>query len=321
VPARNPLSRTLVFALVLTLGHASGAWAQDDHWGMPLQARVAVSFGVLPAARTDSGDTYDARQMTARVGIPLIRPRFGGGSDARRFGLTLNVGFRGVSARVPFFPDRRSLYDIEGGVSGFHVFGPDNQLLWAAEAGVAEDRAAPGSPRPRLLGHVLGIRQQRPSFALIYGGAYSVALGKPRVLPVVGIIWRPSSETTVSALGPFSASVHRRVGRALVVGGRAGLSGNQFRIPSVSQFGTSSDDLRLRVRDLRFGAEAGVRLHERLVFVVDAGVAMLGHLGVAEGNARTEIYSSRVGTQPYVTVGIRTFLGVSSPWDLLGGLW
>jgi hypothetical protein len=310
-----------LLALALLCLSALPAAAQEEGSVLRLQPQVAATVGALPdASLADSTQRFGRRDFGASFAVPLTRGWEPGSWDIPPFRLVLHGGVRVAPATLPLAAPDTTLYSLHGGLSGVHIFSQQNQLAWSGEVGFAEDRSTVSHPRPRVLGSVIGLRRRSASLTWLYGGAYSFAFGRGRALPIFGFVWRAAPETTVQVIGPIEGGVRRRLGSRLVIGARAALAGNQFQVSNDGQFPGQPDELQLRVRELRLGVEAGIRVHGRLDLVVDGGVATLRHLGLAPDASSfgrgwkpaSEFFSSSVASAPYFTIGLRLILS-SSP--------
>lgn len=301
----------LVVILLGTLMAASAS-AQDERWAPLFGPSLVVSAGGVPTAGLGaSSGEYGYRAIAFGAAAPVMGGWEWDGGGISGFRLMVHVRFQAESAEVPDRPDVRRLFSMEAGVSAIHVLDRDNQITWSAGAGAAEDRETLSSPKPRLVGRVIALHRRSDRLTLLYGGAYTFVLGKGRLLPVFGILWRPLPGTTVSVIGPVSGRVIHRAGQRLVLSAQASLRGNQYH--SVA----NGSDAYLRVRELRLGGEVGVLLGRSMALFGEAGVATARRLTMALG--ATELWSDSAGTQPYVSIGLRVSFGTRARWDGLEG--
>jgi hypothetical protein len=297
---------------------ADRAAAQDDRLTPGRGPSVSVSVGAVPTASTGNpGEQYGYRDAGLAVSVPIKGGWDWGPGGALGFRLMAHAGFHTDSAVVPYRPDRRQLLSIDAGVSAIHVLSRDNQISWSVGAGIAQDSDTLSSPKLRLSGRVVALHRSSQTLTLLYGGAYTFLLGKGRMLPIFGVLWRPNPGTTVHLLGPISGGIQHRLASRLIVGGQAGLRGNQYRIASTERFPSTSGDLLLRVRELRVGGSVRALVGRALALSAEGGVAAARRLAVVDGT--TEKYSSTVGAQPYATIGLRISFSKQPRWDGLGG--
>jgi opacity protein-like surface antigen len=233
-----------------------------------------------------------------------------------KFRLLTFAGFKTDFALLPYMTGRQNLYVLDAGVSGVHVLNPRNQITWSIAAGFSEDDSTVSSPKIKETGRVVAAYRKSDSLTLLYGGGYSFDFGQGRFLPVLGFHWRPHPGTTVSVVGPFSGHVQQRISQRLMVGAQAGVSGNQYHIANNEQFSSPTDNLYLRLKEVRFGGQVGVRLNRSVSLLGDAGVATARTLTYADG--KTRLSSLDVGAEPYVSISLRYSFSKQARWEDFG---
>jgi hypothetical protein len=293
------------------------ATAQDSHWGPQPGPSIVVTAGMVPTTDlTQPGQSYGFRDAGLRVRVPLIGGWDWDTSEMSKFRLLTFAGFKTDSALLPYMPGRQNLYALDAGVSGAHVLNPKHQITWSVATGFAEDSSTVSSPKVKVTGRVVAAYRKNDSLTLLYGGGYSFDLGQGKLLPVFGFRWRPQPGTTVSVIGPFSGHVQQRVSQRLMVGAQAGLRGNQYHVANNEQFSSPTDTLYLRLKELRFGGQVGVRLNRSVALLGDAGVATARTLTYADG--KTRLSTLDVGAQPYVSISLRYSFSKQGHWEDFG---
>jgi hypothetical protein len=272
----------------------------------------------VPSAQVGDGDQqYGDRDVRLRASIPIKGGWDWDGTKVTGFRLAAYAGFQVGSAEVPYRVDRRNLYSLDAGLSAMHVLSQKTQLTWSLGAGAAEDNDTISSPKVRVSARLVALRKISDKLTLLYGGAYTFVLGKGRLVPILGGVWRPSSGTTIHVVAPISARVQHRLGSRLVIGAQAHMQGNQYRVANNDQVSSPTGDLRLRVRELRVGGEVGVMLGRSLVLAAEAGIATARRLTFADG--KTELQALDVGKKPYVSINLRYSFSTRRPWEGFGG--
>jgi hypothetical protein len=233
-----------------------------------------------------------------------------------KFRLLAHAGFKTDSALVPYTTGRRDLYALDAGVSAVHILNPKNRITWSIGTGFAEDSSTISSPKVKVTGRVVAAYRKSESLTLFYGGGYSFVLGRGKPLPVFGFRWRPHPGTTVSILGPFAGHVQQRVGQRLMVGAQGGLRGNQYHIANNEQFSSATNNLYLRLKEVRLGGQMGVRLNRSVALLSEAGVATARTLTFADG--KTTLSSLNIGAKPYVSISLRYSFSKQGHWEDFG---
>lgn len=306
----------VVAIAVLCVLVARQASAQDERWNWTPQFGpniVASAGAVAPADVGDSGQRYRFRVAGLGVAVPIAGGWDWDGQDISGFRLMVHGGFHLTAATIPYSTDQQDLFAMEAGVSAMHILGRDNQIIWSAGVAMAEATSASSSPKPRLVGRVIAVHKCSETLTLLYGGAYAFITGKGRAIPVFGVLWRPRPGTTITAIGPLVGRVHQQIGSHLMVGAQVGLRGNQYRIGSNARFSSPTDELHLRVREVRIGGEAGLVVGRSLALFGEAGVATARTVMFADG--KTELFSATAATQPYFTVSLRVSFKKTGRWD------
>jgi Domain of unknown function (DUF6268) len=306
-----------IVALVVVvgvLGIARRAAAQDDRGTPGFGPNVSASSGAVPNADVgDSGQRYGYRDVGFGVSVPIKGGWDWDGQNLSGFRLMVHGGFHTDSAIIPYRSDRRDLYSTDVGVTAVHSLSAENQISWSAGEGFAEDNDTISSPKWRLSARVIAFHRVSEKLTLLYGGAYTFVLGRGRLLPMFGAVWRPNRGTSINVLGPISGRVHHRVGQRLVIGAQAGLRGGQYRVANNQQFSSASDNLLLRVREIRLGGEVGLILGRSLVLSGEAGIATARQVKLADGN--TELFSSAVGPRPWASITLRVPFSKRPRWE------
>jgi hypothetical protein len=305
----------MAVSAALVLCHPASA--QDGQLAAGRGPGISVSIGGTPSASVkDAAESYGYRDLGLGVSVPLI-----GGWDwergaAPRFRLMADARVHAESAQVPYRPDRRSLISVQAGLTGIHVLSRENQLTWSVDGGFAKDNDPSATTKARLTGRVIVLHRLSQTLSFLGGGAFGYALGKGRLLPVIGVLWRPDSGTTIHVLGPLSAGVQHRMGSRLVVGGRAEMRGNQYLIASTDQYQSATGELSLRIRELHIAGEMRLLVGSSLSVAAQAGLAAARRLTLADG--KDELFSSKVGPKPFATIGLRYTFSKRPRWDGLG---
>jgi hypothetical protein len=293
------------------------AIAQDSHWGPEPGPSIVATAGMVPTTDlAQPGQSYGFRDAGLRVTAPLIGGWDWDSSEMSKFRLLAFARFKTDSTIIPNLPGRQELYALEAGFSGVHVLNPKHQITWLVGSGFAEDSSTVSSPKVKVTGRVVAAYRKSDSLTLLYGGAYSFVLGQGKLLPVLGFRWRPYPGTTVSVVGPFAGHVHQRINQRLMVGAQAGLRGNQYHIPNNEQFSSPTNNLYLRLKELRLGGQVGVRLNRSVGLLGEAGVATSRTLSYADG--KTRLSSLDVRAQPYVSISLRYSFSKHGHWEDFG---
>lgn len=293
------------------------ATAQDSYWSPQAGPSIVATTGMV--STTDiatTGQPYGFRDAGLRIAVPLVGGWDWDTSEMSKFRLLAHAGFSTDSALLPYTIGRTDLYKFDAGISAVHILNPKNQITWSIGAGFAEDSSTISSPKVKVTGRVVAAYRKNDSLTLFYGGAYSFVLGRGRPLPVFGFRWRPGPGTTVSILGPFSARVQQRVGHRLMVGAQGGFHGNQYHIANNEQFNSPTNDLYLRLKELRLGGQMGVRLNRSVALLGEAGVATSRTLTFADG--KTTLSSLNAGAEPYVSISLRYSFSKKGHWEDFG---
>ena len=303
---------------------AAPAAAQVQTGDLRSRPHVAVTFATDPEVAVGTlGDRFGIRTVGATAAVPIFgeapsQPL----SDRRTFRLLLDGGFHAASSTLPFVVAQQTLSNGKGGVTGIHGLNRTNALVWSVDLGFAQARSATATTTSgsaaRLLGRATGVHRQSESLTLIYGADYSYTSGKGRVVPVLGVQWRPNlGSTSIRITAPFDGVVLQRLNARVSVGGRVALQGNQYKFANNGQFPGNSDSLALSLREVRAGADASVRMTSMLFLVGEAGASTVRHLGAVD--KKTEIYVPPTRTSPYFRIGLRLSLSTNPPWDDLLG--
>lgn len=303
--------------LVGILAMSPLASAQKGYWDPEPDPSIVASAGAVETADlAQPGQSYGLRDAELRASLPWVGGWDWDRREAPKFRLLASVGFRVDSALVPYTTGRQRLYASEIGFSGVHVLNPKNQITWSIRTGFAEEDSTVSSPKIKEAGSFVAAYRKSDSLTLLYGGAYSYLLGQGKFLPAFGFRWRPHPGTNVSILGPFSGQVHQRLGQRLMVGVQAGLSGNQYHIANNEEFSSPTNNLYLRLREVRIGGQVGVRLNESLALLGEAGAATDRKLTFADGN--TALSSLDVSAKPYVSISLRCSFSKQRHWEDFG---
>ena len=293
------------------------AAAQDSYWGLQPGPSIVATAGMVPTTDLlQPGQSYGSRDASIRVRLPLIGGWDWDSNEMSKFRLLAFTGFKADSAIIPSITGRQNLYALDAGVTAVHVLNPKHQISWSVAAGFAEDSSTVSSPRVKVTGRVVAAYRKSDSLTLLYGGAYSFVLGQEKLLPVFGFRWRPHPGTTVSVLGPFAGQVHQRVSPRLMVGAQASLRGNQYHISNNEQFSFPTNNLYLRLKELRLGGQVGIRLNRSVALLGEAGVASARTLTFADD--KTRLSSLDVGASPYVSISLRYSFSRQERWEELG---
>jgi hypothetical protein len=293
------------------------AAAQDSYWGLQPGPSIVATAGMVPTTDlAQPGQSYGSRDAGLRVRVPLIGGWDWDSNEMSKFRLLAFAGFKADSALVPYMSGRQDLYALDAGVSAIHALNPKHEITWSVGAGFAEDSSTISSPRVKVTGRVVAAYRKSDSLTLLYGGAYTFVLGEGKLLPVFGFRWRPRPGTTVSVLGPFAGHVHQRVNQRLMVGAQAGLRGNQYHIQNNEQFSSPTNNLYLRLKELRLGGQVGIRLNRSVALLGEAGVATARTLTFADG--KTRLSSLDAGAKPYVSISLRYSFSKQEHWEEFG---
>jgi hypothetical protein len=302
----------VVLASILII--APLATAQDSHWGPQAGPSIVATAGIVPTADLAlPGQRYGVRDAGLRVTVPLLGGWDWDTNEMSKFRLLAHVGFNTDSALVPYTTGRLDLYALHVAVTGVHILNPKNQITWSVGTGFAEDSSTVSSPKIKVTGRVVAAYRKSDSLTLLYGGAYSFALGRGKPLPVFGFRWRLHPGTTVSIMAPFTGHVHQSVGERLMVGAQAGLRGNQYHIANNEQFSSPTNNLYLRLKEVRLGGQMGARLNRSVTLLGEAGVATARTLEFADG--KTTLSSLNIGAKPYLSIGLRYSFSKRGHWE------
>jgi hypothetical protein len=117
----------------------------------------------------------------------------------------------------------------------------------------------------------------------------------------------------VSILGPFRGLVQQRVGQRLMIGVQGGLHGNQYHIGNNEQLTSATDNLYLRLKEVRVGGQIGVRLNPSITVLGEVRATMARPLTFADG--KTTLSSLNIGAKPYLSISLRYSFSKKGHWE------
>lgn len=188
-----------VFFCVVT---ALSAFAQRTTEESFIPSYNAGNFYYLWGSRTDLEDVRGSSLMQHEVGLlaqyPVLEVENGRLTAGLRFRWNL-FDFDGPDV---FGEDLLDLYRVQIPLNYWHELN-DQWKIWAGlEPGVFSDFEDISGEDFTATALVVAAYEWRPAWTLSFGGYYSRDLGDDRLLPVLGVIWRPNPHWNVSATFP-----------------------------------------------------------------------------------------------------------------------
>lgn len=305
------LTLCVIPAFLLTIP----ALAQDEFGLGLMRPHLSATVGGTPNSDlADVPGSYGSHTLAASLVFPIggSGPVDGSGPPLRLLG---HVDARVADGDISFLRGSRTFYSASGGVSAVFARNSGDAFLASLGVGLAEDGTSLGSPHARLSCLFLEMHRVNPSVSLAYGLAYSYLLGEGRLLPAFGVSWQPDPQWRVRFLLPLTASVRHRASDRWTLGFRAGPDGNRFGVANGGTFPGQADSLRLRVRGVKTGLEAAVRLDGGVSVRIEGGIAARRSLAIYDG--RVELLSTKVANAPYASLTIGLSLGARkrAAWD------
>jgi polyhydroxybutyrate depolymerase len=222
--------------------------------------------------------------------------------DAHLVRVMLQYRIEGERVQADMFARDQQVTKAGLGLTAVYVAPSLNMYAVYAGAAIAESREALSSPSLMPTAIALGTYHTSKRLALIYGGGFGYALGRPWLLPAAGLSWTPSRTWNVSMILPIFATVKHKLTRKLSADALLAVSGDRFGIANEGAFAGSGDDLRVEVGEARLGLGMAYRwtkhwsvrgelgfLGPRRLRVVDAGTTVMSADSKGAGYLSTAI--------------------------------
>jgi hypothetical protein len=193
---------TVTFASVVCLTTACAALAARPTEESFIPNYSAASLQGLWGSRSDLKDTSDGSMMQYELGVLAQYPVYR--SDETRF--TAGVRFRwnefDFDGVAPLGFSTLDLYRLQIPLNYWHAFGEQWKLWVGAEPGFFTDFKEISGDDFAASAMIVAAYEWRPQWSLSFGAYYSRDLGEDKVLPVIGVIWRPNPHWNLSATFP-----------------------------------------------------------------------------------------------------------------------
>jgi hypothetical protein len=162
----------------------------------------AGTLGYLWGSESDLADVPGAAMTLHEAAAQAQYPVW----MTERSRLTAGVRYRynrlDFSGANPFAAGDLDLHRLQVPVNFWHSF-HDQWKLWAgAEPGLFTDFGHVNGDDFALTALAVGAYEFAPAWTVSFGGYYSRDLGEDRLLPVLGVIWRPNAHWNLSATFP-----------------------------------------------------------------------------------------------------------------------
>jgi hypothetical protein len=271
------MKKQFLFLPLLVLGSSLTALAQIEPPPEPGQIGLSLSTKAFASGESTlkQGDTrYEKVKANGyEIGVSQVFRLQEGG--ALRFGLEQQATFidqhrEGSSPEVPL-PD--SLKSVTAMAS--YTQKVDQNWSWSARASVGSYVAESGllSDGWGASASFVGIYNQSKATTWMFGLAYNSLLKDLRVLPVVGLIWRPAQQWSVTVGFPKTAVTYR-FSRDLSLGLAVSGAGGAYYVekdPRTGAVSKSLDGSRLQQREIRVGLDATWRVNSSVRLAATVG--------------------------------------------------
>ncbi len=292
--------------LFLAIGAACGLLAAAEESGRKTEesfipSYVAANVQYSWGSRTDLKDAGDASMGQQEAGALAQYPLYR--SDRARF--TVGVRYRWTQldfdGNSPFGDEALDLHRVQIPLNYWRSLS-DQWKLWAGiEPGFFTDFDAISDEDVAVTALAVAAYEWRPEWSVSFGAYYSRDLGEDRVLPVLGLIWRPSRHWNVAATFPrFRLAYAPNEDWVFDATVRPGGSGWNIRTDD-------GQDLNLEYKSWRasFGIERllSTDLLGKLSAFVEAGVGFAQDLKLKDGS--DERYATDLGETATLSGGLR----------------
>ncbi len=283
--------------------------AQETGFGVErFASHVTLSlFGATKANLEDTAGSF--RISTGSVDAsfslysdPAVPPR-----TFPSFRLVGNVGFLAGPADISFLTRRHTVYRADVRPAAIWAVSDRDIFLVSIGAGFSEDQETIRNPRLRATALVLGNHRASETRSYQYGLAYSYVFGRGRLLPLAGFRWRPAPDWLVSAMVPFVISVRHGVSSGAAVGLLVAPHGNEVRFSNSGDFPGQPDTVHFRLRELKIGGEADLRIARSVLARLEAGALVARQLRFADGD--NEFLKTSLRPAAYAQLTLRWSFG------------
>lgn len=292
--------RTALFSLVVFSALALSA-AEDSTEERFIPNYAAGDLHYLWSGRADldapSSSSLQVQEAGMKVPVPLFsneRTRFTAGLDVRWNGLDFDG--------VPAFRDSLNLYRVQVPFDFWHSFN-DRWKAWGrVEPGLFTDFKEVNEDAWAVTVLALASYQFRPELSGAFGVYYSRDLGEDRVLPALGVIWKPDPHWNIGLTFPRASVAYAPSSRWLF---------SVYAAPGGAGWSVKDEDsgehLRLNYTSWRaaLGAECQFAQAGPATFWVFAAGGWQFGQEVELEHDRTTLYETDMDDSPFVTAGVR----------------
>lgn len=162
----------------------------------------AASVSYLWGSRADLKSSPGASLMQREVGLQAQYPLFRSEDSRLTAGVRLRWNEFDFDGATPLGGGTLNLYRVQIPVNYWHKFG-DQWKLWAGvDPGLFTDFKRVSGDDFAVSALAVVAYEWRPEWSFSLGAYYSRDLGEDKVLPVLGVIWRPNPHWNISATFP-----------------------------------------------------------------------------------------------------------------------
>ncbi len=194
--------KTHICALLLSLSISFAAQAERATEESFIPSYSAASVHYLWGSSADLKKFPGASLGQQEVGVLAQYPLFRS-EDSR---LTTGVRFRwnqfDFEGTSPFGTDTLDLFRLQVPVNYWHSFGGQWKFWAGVDPGLFTDFKNISEDDFTVSALAVASYEWRPEWSFSFGGYYSRDLGDDKLLPVLGVIWRPNRHWNVSATFP-----------------------------------------------------------------------------------------------------------------------
>ncbi len=299
-PPRTPGKRGILPSVMLCSAMALAA-AEDPTEERFIPNYAAGDVHYLWSGRADldapAGSSLRVQEAGLKVPVPLYgneRTRLTAGLDLRWNGLDFDG--------VPFFPKSLNLYRVQAPFDLWHSFN-DRWKAWArVEPGLFTDFKQLDEDAFAVTVLALASYQFRPELSGAFGVYYSRDLGEDRVLPALGLIWKPDPHWNIGLTFP-RASVAYAPNSSWLFSAYAAPGGAGWSIKDEA----SGENFRLNYTSWRAALGAEYRFAKAgpaSFWVFAAGGWQFGQEVELEDD-RATLYETDMDASPFATAGVR----------------
>lgn len=262
----------------------------------------AGTLSYLWGSESDLKDFGGASMTLHEVGIGAVYPVWMTGESRFTAGIRYRYNHLDFAGANPFAEGALDLHRLQIPLSLWHSFHEDWKLWVALDPGLFTDFSGISDDDLALTALVVGAYEFADQWSLSFGGYYSRDLGEDRVLPVLGVIWRPNAHWNIAATFPrFRAAYAPDAVWVFEAGVRPGGSGWNYQNDAAG----GQVDLEYKSWRATLGVERFLtaRLPGRLHVYVETGLGFSQSLKLKRNN--DELASSNLGETFTLSTGLR----------------